>query len=31
MVLEQGGKIGEVGEGDREKARTRVDKVISSN
>ena len=27
MVLEQGGKIGEVGEGDREKARTRVDKV----
>ena len=26
-VLEQGGKIGEVGEGDREKARTRVDKV----
>ena len=28
MVLEQGGKVGEIGEGDREKARTRADKVI---
>ena len=28
VVLEQGGKVGEIGEGDREKARTRADKVI---
>ena len=28
VVMEQGGKVGEIGEGDREKARTRVDKVI---